>query len=59
MGKVPAGVLVLVLMIRLTLTGLPETGLTLAPGEKMQVAPAGKPLHAKITVPLKEPKAVT
>jgi hypothetical protein len=47
--KLPAGVLALVLMVNVTGTDTPETGLTELAGWKLHVAPAGSPLHETAT----------
>jgi hypothetical protein len=57
-GNEPAGVLNEVLIERLTLTGLPAEGDTVG-GVNRQLAPAGKPLQTRVTIPLNEPEAVT
>ena len=57
-GKDPGGVLRVVLIEMLTLAGDPVEGETVG-GVNLQVAPAGKPLQARLTTPLNEPDAVT
>ena len=56
---VPGGVLRLVPMVSVTVTGLPAVGVTEAEGEKLQLAPEGRPPQVSETDPLKAPKAVT
>jgi hypothetical protein len=58
LGDVPAGVPVAVTIFMTTLTGESWVGCVEA-GEKTQLAPAGKPLHEKVTVLLKPPIALT
>ena len=55
---VPVGVPDVVLKVRLTVAGKLETD---AEGEKLQVTPTGIPLagHARVTVPLNDPRALT
>jgi hypothetical protein len=54
-----AGVVCETLMVKVTVTGAPEVGTTFADGKKSQVAPAGSPLQARVTVPLNDPDALT
>ena len=57
-ADVPAGVLSVVLNVRLTVAGKLETE---ADGKKLQLTPAGIPLpgHARVTVPPNDPRALT
>ena len=43
--ELPVGVLALVLIVNVTVTGLPATGFIELEGEKLQWAPLGKPLQ--------------
>jgi hypothetical protein len=43
--ELPVGVLALVLIVNVTVTGVPATGFTELEGEKLQCAPLGKPLQ--------------
>ena len=55
---VPRGVLAPVLMVKVTVSGLPEIGNTELES-KLQAAPAGKPLQESVTSWLNAPEAVT
>jgi hypothetical protein len=46
-------------MVRTTLTGALDVGFTNEEGRKLQLAPSGRPLQERLTVPLKAPEAVT
>jgi hypothetical protein len=48
-----------VLMVRVTLAGLPESGDAALEGWKLQAAPTGKPLQERATAWLNAPAAVT
>jgi hypothetical protein len=52
--KVPVGVVVLVLTVMVV-----EPEVVTEGGLKMPVAPAGKPITPKVTVPVKPPEGVT
>ena len=54
----PAGVVSKVEIERVTFAGEPAVGETVEE-EKLQVAPAGKPLQERVTTLLKEPDALT
>ena len=56
--EVPRGVPAPVLMVKVTVSGLPETGNTELES-KLQAAPAGNPLQERVTSWLNEPEAVT
>jgi hypothetical protein len=55
---VPVEVVEEALIVKVTATGAPATGCALV-GAKMQVTPAGNPPHARFTVPLNDPEALT
>ena len=55
----PIGVVYGAVTVTPALTGALTVGSTLADGEKLHVAPAGKPTQLKVTVPPNEPEAVT
>ena len=56
---VAGGVLLVVPIVSVTLTGALEVGLTEDEGRKLQLAPKGRPLQERVTIPLKAPEAVT
>src|ERR1700690_1563821 len=56
---VPVGVPLVVPIVSVTGTGVLDVGFTDAEGEKLQVAPVGRPLHESETVPANDPEAVT
>ena len=56
---VPRGVPAPVLIVKVTVAGLPEIGDTVLEGWNMQAAPAGKPLQERVTAWLNAPEAVT
>ena len=58
-GLTPVGVEVVVPIVRVTVTGVLEVGLTELEGEKLQLAPVGSPLQVSETVPAKDPAPVT
>ncbi len=46
-------------MLSVTVTGLSLVGLTEDDGEKLQLAPAGNPLHPRLTPPANVPVVLT
>jgi hypothetical protein len=58
-GNVPVGVLVLVLIVSVSATGLPAVGKTGLDGWKLQLAPVGRPEQERFTAALNDPAAVT
>ncbi len=57
-GKLPTGVAEDVEIVSVTFTGACTTGETEV-GVKLHVAPAGRPVHDKVTVASKGPRAET
>jgi len=57
--NVPAVVFEEVLMVSVTVTGSPEVGSTEFDGWKLQLAPEGKPVQARLTACANGPEAVT
>ena len=56
---IPGGVVGLVPIVIVTVTGFAAVGLTELPGEKLQVAPAGSPLQDRFTAALNDPTPLT
>jgi hypothetical protein len=55
---VPVAAVDTVLTVRVTATGFPDVGWTLA-GAKLHATPAGSPEQARFTVPMNDPEALT
>ena len=56
---VPVRIAGVEVMVSVMGTGVAGVGLTVVDGEKLQVAPEGRPVQDNVTVPLKLPAAVT
>ena len=52
MEPLKVGVLAKVEIVKLRLTGDPKVGFAVLLGEKLQVAPAGRPVQVKVSVPV-------